>query len=478
MALVDFDGAFLAVNPALCALVARSEEELLRLTWQSITHPDDIAPGEREVGRSVQGDGRTFRLPKRYVRPDGGVVPVLLSVSVVRSEPGEARCLLTQVVDMTEHRRATDALARLAAIVESSDDAIVSTDLFGTILSWNIGAERMYGYAAAEIVGRNISTIVPPQRTDEGRRLLESIRLAQPVKNIETVRLRRDASTIDVSLTLSPIFDAWGTAVAASIIARDITSQTSLRAELDRTVAALEHALASAREGEARSRRFLADAAHHLRNPVAGVRACAETLLRGVDAEERDRLLVEMASETARVGHLVDRLLRLARLEEGEQLGINWCDIAAVCRNEAARTELLAPQLVVTVAPPGRVCLAVDVDTVRLIIANLLDNARRHARDCIEVRVIDSAEYVRVCIRDDGPGLAVGAGAVAFEPFVSLDGMGGSGLGLTLSKRLAEAFGGDLTYDGGAFVLRLLRPRAQQELREPSALPAGNFRLS
>ena len=358
---------------------------------------------------------------------------------------------------MTEDRRTADALARLAAIVESSDDAIVSTDLMGTILSWNIGAERMYGYAAAEIVGRSICTILPPDRKDEEARLLGSVCRARPVKNFETVRMRKDASTIDVSVTLSPIFDASGAAVAASSLARDITSQTCLRAELDRAVSALEQALAGAREGEARSRRFLSDAAHHLRNPVAGVRACVETLLRGADGTESERLLMELAKETAHASHLVDRLLRFARLEEGERYVTESRNVVEVCQSEAARIELLAPQLVVSVQPPGRVCVPLDVDTVRLILANLLDNARRHARHCIEVRVIDGARHVSVCIQDDGPGLAVGASVVAFEPFVSLDGMGGSGLGLTLAKRLAEAHGGDVTYDNGAFVLRLLR---------------------
>ena len=102
MALVDFEGAFLAVNPALCELVGRSEEDLLDRTWQSITHADDVALGQEEVVNTLAGGEWTFRLRKRYVRPDGEVVWVLLTVSLIRNQLGEPLSLLTQVVDITD----------------------------------------------------------------------------------------------------------------------------------------------------------------------------------------------------------------------------------------------------------------------------------------------------------------------------------------------------------------------------------------
>ncbi len=458
MALIDFDGAFLAVNPALCDLVGRSEDELVTMTWQSITHPDDVEPGQRELAESIADEGRTFRLAKRYIRPDGECVSVLLTVSLIRSQGGEPICLLTQVVDLTDQQRADEGLGRLAAIVESSDDAIISNDLDGTILSWNRAAERMYGYTAEEIVGQSIFTIVPADRRDEVQQLLERIRWGESVRNLETVTLRKDRSPIDVSVTVSPIFDARGAAVRASAIARDITVQREMAAELDATLAALESAFHEARGREARIRTFLSDAAHHLRNPIAGIRGCAETLLRGVDPAGAERLLVEIARQTSYVSRLVDRLLRIARLEQGESLAFETVDLVDLCQNEIERAESLAPHLSIVLTADRPVLAALDPGAVCEILCNLLENARRHAVGRIEVTVGEEAgDGVLVQVRDDGPGLRHGQDRQAFEPFVSLDGKGGAGLGLTVSKAIAGAHGADLTYEDGAFLLRFSR---------------------
>jgi PAS domain S-box-containing protein len=455
MALVDFDGAFLAVNPALCELVGRTRAELLGMTWQSVTHPDDVAPGQQELTELLTGDERTFRLPKRYIRPDGAAVSVLLTVSVIRGQLGEPISLLTQVVDMTEQRRKDEELARLAAIVESSDDAILSKDLEGTILSWNRAAERMYGYTAEEVVGRSVLTIVPPERQHEVEELLEGVRRGESVRNLETVRLRKDQSRMDVSLTVSPILNASGVPVRASTIARDITSQRRMAADLARTLAALEAALDEARGSEARIRTFLSDAAHHLRNPVAGIRACTETLLRGSDPLGTDRLLGEIARQTSHASRLVDRLLRIARLEQGEPLAVARHDIVDLCRDAVERARSLAPHLAVVMTGEDRLVVEVDAGATAEVLRDLLDNARRHAVGRVDLAVAECDGGAVVRVTDDGPGVPDGSEAVVFQPFVSLDGKGGSGLGLALSRAIAHAHGGDLSYRDGAFILRI-----------------------
>ena len=455
MALVDLDGGFLAVNPALCELVGRPRAELLGMTWQSVTHPDDVAPGQQELAEVLAGEERTFRLSKRYIRPDGTPVSALLTVSVIRGQLGEPVSLLTQVVDMTEQGRKDEELARLAAIVESSDDAILSKDLEGTILSWNRAAERMYGYAAEEVVGQSILTIVPAERQEEVEQLLERIRRGESIRNLETVRVRKDRSRIDVSVTLSPILNASGVPVRASTIARDITSQRRMAADLARTLAALEAALDEAREGEARIRTFLSDAAHHLRNPVAGIRACTETLLRGSDPLGTDRLLGEIARQTSHASRLVDRLLRIARLEQGEPLVVARHDIVDLCRDAVERARSLAPHLAVVMTGEDRLVVEVDAGATAEVLRDLLDNARRHAVGRVDLSVEECDGGAVVRVTDDGPGVPDGSEAVVFQPFVSLDGMGGSGLGLALSKAIAQAHGGDLSYVDGAFVLRI-----------------------
>ena len=454
MAMVDFEGRFLRVNAALCELVGRPEATLLAMRWQDITHPDDVEAGEQGVDKTRGGKERTFRLAKRYIRSDGGLVWVLLSVSLIRSPDGVPLCFFTQAVDITEQRLAEEGVARLAAIVESSDDAILSASLDSTVLTWNRAAERMYGYTAGEMVGETLAVIVPPHLSDELAELLEAVGRGQSVTNHETVRMRKDKSPVDVSLTISPIRDARGAVIRASIIARDITEQKRMVGELASTLTALETALGEARAAEELSHRFLSDAAHHLRNPIAGIRSCVETMLRGCSAPDREQLIAEIIRETSRVSRLVDRLLRMSRLEQGEALVLERGDLLEVCRDAVERARSLAPDLLIEIVTEPLDRFRFDREAVREVLTSILDNGCRHAERRIVLTVYQCGGWACVRLSDDGPGMSRSDVERAFEPFVSLDGSG-SGLGLAISRAVARAHGGDVEYEHGSFVVRL-----------------------
>ena len=171
--------------------------------------------GRRRAGEPHGPDrpGRDRAADRRQRRPDPGRAPAtpVGAVLVFR--------------DVTERRRAEEAQARLAAIVESSDDAIVSKTLDGVIRSWNAGAERLFGYTAAEAVGRPITLIIPPERLDEERAILERLRRGERVEHFETVRVAKDGRRLDISLTVSPVRDGDGRVIGASKVARDITER-------------------------------------------------------------------------------------------------------------------------------------------------------------------------------------------------------------------------------------------------------------
>lgn len=225
-----------------------------------------------------------------------------------------------------------------------------------------------------------------------------------------------------------------------------------LRARL----AELETELSECRETQVSCRRFVADAAHQLRTPMTGIQASAESLLRGAAPPLRDALLANVVRETSRSARLISDLLKLARLDEGEPLQPTALDLVSLCRDEVSRAWSLAPQLdVVLRAPALDWPVEVDENGVREILANLLDNARRHARSQIEVVLQADDEGVEVRVADDGRGVAPDMVERIFERFVTLDGLGGSGLGLAIGRELARAHGGDLGYREGAFVLRL-----------------------
>jgi two-component system OmpR family sensor kinase len=218
-----------------------------------------------------------------------------------------------------------------------------------------------------------------------------------------------------------------------------------------------ETALASARAEEARSRRFLADAAHQLRTPVAGLRAASEALLHDPGTRDRDRLLAHLARESARTGRLLDALLRVAEQDRGDAPPARPADLSALVRAEAARQEPLAPRVDLRVDAPPSAVVVVDADGLREAVANLLDNARRHAASRIDVEVVDGGDEVVIAVRDDGPGVPPGEEERIFERFVSLDDRGGAGLGLPIARAAVRAQGGELRCEDGAFVLRLPR---------------------
>ena len=364
-----------------------------------------------------------------------------------------AHCFVRNV---TERRKSQQTAALLAAVVEGSADAIISEDESGRIMSWNAAAERMYGWSAESAIGAPSSIIVPPERLQEQSKMMRQVFDGDPVRGVETERVSQAGTRIPVEVRMSPVGDASGGVVAVSTVARDVTEQRWMAETLDSTLLQLQNALSEAQDAEKSSRRFLADAAHQLRTPLAGIRGCAELLLRGAAVSDRDRLLAVMVRETTRSAHLITALLRIARLDQGEALPRGEVDLLQLCGDEVERLSLLAPELVITLdssaAPTSP--LPLDAASCHEILSNLADNARRHARSLITFTVTCEGASALVRVSDDGPGVADGDEERIFERFVSLDRRGGSGLGLPIARGLARALGGELCYVGG-FVLEL-----------------------
>lgn len=357
--------------------------------------------------------------------------------------------------DVSERRRTEQAAARLAAVVEGSADAIITQDLDGTILTWNGAAALSYGWLQEEAVGKHVSLVAPAAELVEHAEVLGRIAEGSTAASYEGERLTRGGELVPVSVRFSPVHDTDGDVVAVSSIARDITEQRFLAGTLDETLLALESALEEARASEERARQFLDDAAHQLRTPVAGIRACAETLLRGVPQEAADELLASMVRETSRAARLVTSLLQMARLDQGQVLELEPCDVVAVCRDEVDRARVLAPHLDVRLEVTEPVLMPLlDRKGLHEVVANLVDNARRHATSGVRIVVDSPPGSVRVRVCDDGPGVPEDQRDRIFQRFVSLDGRGGSGLGLPIARGYARAMGGELSYDDG-FVIAL-----------------------
>src|SRR4029077_18139014 len=219
----DLDGRIIEANDAFLRMVDYDREDLVsgRMRWTDLTPPEWRDRDERRL-RELKVTGSLQPFEKEYFGKDGSRVPVLIGAATFEEGGNQG---VAFVLDLTERKRAEQAAEELALIVESSDDAIVSKDLDGIIRTWNRGAERLFGYKAAEVIGRPITILIPPDRLDEEPRILARIRRGERVDHYETVRRHEDGSLLDVSLTVSPMRDAKGAIVGASKIARDITER-------------------------------------------------------------------------------------------------------------------------------------------------------------------------------------------------------------------------------------------------------------
>ena len=234
------------------------------------------------------------------------------------------------------------------------------------------------------------------------------------------------------------------------------TELGELAAAYDEMLDALEKAVARAEDQQERTRRFLADAAHQLRTPIAGIRASVEAALTSPDPAEQDRLMANLVRETSRANRLLRDLLTMARLDTGRPPSHDRVDLAALCRDEIERARSLAPGLDVRHdAEVDPFVIVADATGLREAVANLFDNARRHARTDILVTFRTDDGWVRIEVADDGPGVRREARELIFERFATLDGHGGSGLGLPIARSIARAHGGGLSCDDGRFVLRI-----------------------
>ena len=203
-------------------------------------------------------------------RPDGTRVPFLPFPTPLFDRSGTLIGAVNLLVDITDRKRAEQVAQRLASIVESSDDAIISKDLCGIITSWNEGAKRLFGYTAEEAIGQSVTLLIPEERIDEEPGILQRIRRGERIEHYETVRRRKDGSLVNISLTVSPVKDTYGRVVGASKIARDI-SERKRAAELQKLLAA--------------------EMKHRIKNSLATVQALASQTLRTVSLEEKEAFI-------------------------------------------------------------------------------------------------------------------------------------------------------------------------------------------
>src|SRR6201982_78959 len=243
IAVENLEGQHLFVNPAFCSMLGFSEEELRNKHCVDFSPPEDAEKDWALFQQLKAGSIDHYQLEKRYFGGDGSLVWGRLSISLLNSHPSPL--VIAMVEDITDKKKAEEARFRHAAIVESSDDAIISEKRDGVIVSWNGGAQRIYGYTEGEAVGKPITILVPRELVDEEHKILERVRTGERIEHYETLRVTKEGREINVSLSVSPIKDSSGKILGLCSISRDISERK--RGEEARRLAEQEFARANER---------------------------------------------------------------------------------------------------------------------------------------------------------------------------------------------------------------------------------------
>jgi diguanylate cyclase (GGDEF)-like protein/PAS domain S-box-containing protein len=212
---------WLQVNGYMCGMLGYSRDELLALAWTETTHPDDLPANLALFQRLAAGEFDMFQIDKRFLRKDGAIIHTTTEVRCVRHPDGSIETVIIMVQDITERKQAEAVRTQLAAIVASSSDGIVSRSLDDKILSWNAGAERLFGYSADEAIGQGISMIFPPDRAEEIGRNRALLAQGIAFHNLETERLAKGGQRVAVSLSQSPIKNEHGIVTGVALVFRD-----------------------------------------------------------------------------------------------------------------------------------------------------------------------------------------------------------------------------------------------------------------
>jgi PAS domain S-box-containing protein len=463
---LGMDNHVVEVNDALLNMLGYSRDEILsgRVAWKDLTPTEWIEVDARaidQLSKSGIGDLRE----KEYIRKDGSRLAVLTGSAMLE---GDARQCISFVLDLTERKQAQAAIeqlrheralgeqkARLAAIVDASDDAIIGKTLDGVITSWNPGAHRIFGYSADEAVGKSISLLIPPGRESEEPAILEHLAKGQ-VERFDTVRRRKDGRDIDVSVTSSPVRDAAGHVIGISKVARDITDRMRVEAALARAKDAAESA---SRELEA----FSYSVAHDLRAPLRGMNGFARVLLdkyrEKFDAEGQD-WLQEILLNAKKMGSLIDGLLSLAQWTRSE-LRPERVDLSAIVRDVVERLRASEPHRTVELQVEDKLCAEVDSRLARALLENLLGNAWKFTSKAPTARIDFGATEkdgsAAFFVRDNGAGFDMAFASKLFAPFQRLhtsEEFPGTGIGLATVQRIVHRHGGRIwaegVVDGGA----------------------------
>ena len=450
----DNSGLILQTNAALERILGWKSQELVGRPVEVLL-PNRLRTGHTRLRSQYAAAPQTRRMGTynlAALHKDGREVPVDIMLGPL---PGaEENRVLVLIRDMTEYWMSQQGLAYLSSVVKSADDCIMGTNLEGVIVSWNRGAERLFGYLEDEALGEHVIVLYPQDRQNECFDNLRRIGLHEHPPRYESRRARKDGSQFDVSVIVSPVEDRDGKLLGMSSICRDIT-------ERKRADAALQMAKRAADMASEAKSDFLAKMSHELRTPLNGVIGLTDVVLDSELTEEQREYLTLVKDSAHSLLTILSDILDIAKIQSGKYLlqpTQFWLrDLVDTTMKEfeaAAQDKNL--QLTWRIRPNVSPVLLGDSDCLRQILANLVTNAIKFTADGEVVVAVESPpqdpSMLSFSVRDTGIGVPVDQQQIIFEPFSQVDNslrrkFGGTGLGLAICAQLVEIMGGRIWVD-------------------------------
>jgi PAS domain S-box-containing protein len=494
IALVGLKGEWLKLNRKYCEILGYTPDELMGMTFQDITHTDDLQVDERLYQKLLDGEIGHYTMEKRYLRKDGLIVWVNLTVSMVLDEQNSSLYAIAVAEDIMDRKQAQDELQlltqeleqrvcertlqletvnaalktneeRFRLLVETVKDyAIFMLDPNGLILTWNKGAERIEGYQAEEIIGQPFTRFYPE----------EAVRADYPAYELKTAReqgrfedegwrVRKDGSLFFANVIITALYDNHGTLIGFAKITRDLTRQKQAEETLrtsERQARELSETLqqqstqlqAVNKELEA----FSYSVSHDLRAPLRGIDGFSQVLLEQyadkID-EQGQHYLHRVRQGSQQMGKLIDDMLQLSRLTRGD-MAFESINLTTLVKNIVKELQRQEPDRQVEFVIEDRVMVQGDKNLLQAAMQNLLENAwkytSKHPKARIEFGVMEQQGNPTYFVKDDGAGFDMKYADKLFGAFQRLHGVTefpGTGVGLATVARIIHRHGGDIWVD-------------------------------
>jgi PAS domain S-box-containing protein len=407
--------------------------------YGELIHPDDRSWVQEQIADSVRPDKKgKYDLSYRIIRYDNKGVRWIKVKGTVFFEQEQAVRFIGTVLDITDMKLAQEESSRLAAIIASSDDAIVSKTLESVITSWNGAAERMFGYTAAEMIGQTIYKIIPEDRRHEEPQILALLKSGQRVDHFETKRLTRDGRLLDVSVSISPVRDREGKIIGLSKIARDITER---------------------KQDETRKSDFIGMVSHELRTPLTSLNALLQVAGRKLQHSEDSFLAGAMAKaniQVKRMTAMINGFLNVSRLESAKiMIDRQSFQLEELVSEVIEETILTVKSHRIIFSPCPPVTVIADRDKISSVISNLIGNAVKYSPGGtdIEIKCVIENDKVSVSFKDQGIGIKPEDAKKIFDRYYRVQSnknhVSGFGIGLYLSAEIIHLHAGEIWVESG-----------------------------